>query len=119
MEVEKVKGVINSSNLDSNQEQTSVGKNEVAECILRTDKPIAFDLVGDIAGTSRFVIVDEYEIAGGGIITAALEDEQQELREGTMLRNFKWETSEISVEDRMEHYAQKLRCVEEFCKENG
>lgn len=111
MEVEKVKGVINSSNLDSNQEQTSVGKNEVAECILRTDKPIAFDLVGDIAGTSRFVIVDEYEIAGGGIITAALEDEQQELREGTMLRNFKWETSEISVEDRMEHYAQRPNLV--------
>lgn len=106
MEVEKVKGVINSSNLDSLEEQTSVGKNEVAECILRTDKPIAFDLVEEIAGTSRFVIVDEYEIAGGGIITAALEDEQQELREGTMLRNYKWEMSEISVEDRMEHYAQ-------------
>ncbi len=111
MELERVKGVINSSNLSSNEEKTTVGKNEVAECILRTDKPIAFDLVSDIAGTSRFVIVDEYEIAGGGIITAAMEDEEQELREGTMLRNLKWEVGDISVEERIEHYAQKPNLI--------
>ena len=63
MEVEKVKGVMDSSNLSSDEEKTSVGKNEVAECILVTDKPIALTLVADIAGTSRFVIVDDYEIA--------------------------------------------------------
>ncbi|MDY3909665.1 MAG: GTP-binding protein [Eubacterium sp.] len=111
MELEKVKGVINSSNLSSTDEKQAVGRNEVAECILRTDKPIAFDLVEDIAGTSRFVIVDEYEIAGGGIITEALEDEEQELRESTMLRNYKWATSDISVEERIEHYAQKPTMV--------
>ena len=111
MELEKVKGVINSSNLSSTDEKQAVGRNEVAECILRTDKPIAFDLVEDIAGTSRFVIVDEYEIAGGGIITEALEDEEQELRESTMLRNYKWATSDITVEERIEHYAQKPTMV--------
>lgn len=111
MELEKVKGVINSSNLSSTDEKQAVGRNEVAECILRTDKPIAFDLVEDIAGTSRFVIVDEYEIAGGGIITEALEDEEQEIRESTMLRNYKWATSDISVEERIEHYAQKPTMV--------
>lgn len=107
MELECIKGVINSSNLSSTEEKKQVGRNEVAECILRTDKPIAFDLVSDIAGTSRFVIVDNYEIAGGGIITAAMEDEEKELREGTMLRNLKWEVSEVTAEQRMEHYAQK------------
>lgn len=107
MELESVKGVINSSNLSSTGEKTAVGRNEVAECILRTDKPIAFDTVKDIAGTSRFVIVDNYEIAGGGIITEALEDEEQEIREGAMLRNYRWEVSDVSLEERMEHYAQK------------
>lgn len=107
MEVEKVSGVLDSSNLSSDELKDFVGKNEVAECILRTDKPIAFDLVEDNAGTSRFVIVDEYEIAGGGIITAALEDEEQMLREDTMLRNYKWEVSDVSLEERIEHYAQK------------
>lgn len=107
MEVEKVSGVLDSSNLSSDESKDFVGKNEVAECILRTDKPIAFDLVEDNAGTSRFVIVDEYEIAGGGIITAALEDEEQMLREDTMLRNYKWEVSDVSLEERIEHYAHK------------
>lgn len=107
MEVEKVSGVLDSSNLSSDEAKDFVGKNEVAECILRTDKPIAFDLVEDNAGTSRFVIVDEYEIAGGGIITAALEDEEQMLREDTMLRNYKWEVSDVSLEERIEHYSQK------------
>lgn len=107
MELECVKGVINSSNLSSTEEKNQVRRNEVAECILRTDKPIAFDLVSDIAGTSRFVIVDNYKIAGGGIITAAMEDEEKELREGRMLRNLKWEVSEVTVDQRTEHYAQK------------
>lgn len=111
MELENVRGVINSSNLSSTDEKQAVAKNEVAECILRTDKPIAFDLVEDIAGTSRFVIVDDYEIAGGGIITEALSDEEQEIRESAMLRNYKWEVSEISVEDRIEHYAQRPTMV--------
>lgn len=111
MELECVKGVINSSNLSSTEEKNAVGRNEVAECILRTDKPIAFDLVSDIAGTSRFVIVDDYEIAGGGIITAALDDEEKELREGTMLRNLKWEVSDVTLEERVEHYAQKPNLI--------
>lgn len=111
MEVEEVKGVINSSNLSATEAKQAVGRNEVAECILRMDKPIAFDLVGDMAGTSRFVIVDDYEIAGGGIITEALADEEKELREGTMLRNFKWEVSHVCMEERMEHYAQKPNLV--------
>jgi len=34
---------------------------------------MAFDLAEEIAATSRFVIVDHYEISGGGIIREALE----------------------------------------------
>jgi bifunctional enzyme CysN/CysC len=93
--------------LSSTDVKEKVEKNEVAEVILKTDKPIAFDTVHESAGTSRFVLVDNYEIAGGGIITEALEDEESALRSSTMLRNYKWETSQIDVESRMEHYAQK------------
>lgn len=111
MEVEEVKGVMDSSNLSQADEKHVVGRNEVAECVLSLDKPIAFDLVSEMAGTSRFVIVDNYEIAGGGIITEALKDEEEEIREGTMLRNFKWEISDVSVEERIEHYAQKPHLI--------
>ncbi len=107
VEVEQIKGVINSSNLSAEEAKQGVERHEVAEVILRTDKPIAFDLVADGASTSRFVIVDDYEIAGGGIITEALEDEESEIRSSAMLRNYKWETSEIDIEARIEHYAQR------------
>ena len=83
----------------------------MAEVILKTDKPIAFDTVKESAGTSRFVIVDNYEIAGGGIITEALEDEESDIRSSAMLRNYKWETGEISLESRIEHYAQRPELI--------
>lgn len=111
VEIEQVRGVINSSNLSSTDTKQAVGRHEVAEVILKTDKPIAFDVVADSAGTSRFVIVDNYEIAGGGIITEALEDEESAIRSVTMLRNYKWETSEIGIEARIEHYAQRPELI--------
>lgn len=111
VEIEEVKGVINSSNLSSTDTKQAVEKNEVAEVILKTDKPIAFDTVKESAGTSRFVIVDNYEIAGGGIITEALKDEDSDLRSSAMLRNYKWETSEIDIESRIEHYAQRPELI--------
>ncbi len=107
VEVESIKGVINSSNLSSTDTKQVVERHEVAEVILRTDKPIAFDTVQESAGTSRFVIVDNYEISGGGIITQALEDEESDIRQAAMLRNYKWETSEVDMESRVEHYAQR------------
>lgn len=111
VEVEEVKGVIDSSNLSSTDTKQAVEKHEVAEVILKTDKPIAFDTVRESAGTSRFVIVDNYETAGGGIITEALEDEESEIRSSAMLRNYKWETGEISLESRIEHYAQRPELI--------
>lgn len=111
VEIERVKGIINSSNLSSTDARQSVERHEVAEVILRTDKPIAFDVVAESAGTSRFVIVDNYEIAGGGIIIEGLEDEESSIRSSTMLRNYKWETSEINHESRIEHYAQRPELI--------
>lgn len=107
MEVEEIRSVLDTSDLSSGRAKEEVGKNEAAECVLRTERPVAFDTVEANAGTGRFVIVDEYEIAGGGIILSALEDDEQELRRGTMLRNYKWENSEVTREERTEHYAQR------------
>ncbi|MBQ8663471.1 MAG: adenylyl-sulfate kinase [Eubacterium sp.] len=74
MRLESVERVVNASDLSCISRQY-VEKNEVAECILKLDRPIAFDLAGTIEATSRFVIVDDYEIAGGGIITEAMKDD--------------------------------------------
>ena len=47
-----------------------MGRNEVAELTLRTKRPVAFDIHADIIATGRFVIVDGFEVAGGGIVAA-------------------------------------------------
>ena len=36
------------------------------------------------------MIVDEYDVAGGGIITAAVNDELRDLRAEAQLRDFNW-----------------------------
>lgn len=70
----KVIRVLDASNLQFSEKE-SVERHEVAECIFELNNPIAFDLAEDIANTSRFVIVDNYEIAGGGIIIEGLHDD--------------------------------------------
>lgn len=84
-----------------------IERNDVAECVLRVDKAIAFDVVNDILQTSRFVIIDNYEISGGGIIYEALEDKQSWGRKKVIERNYKWEKSDISGKERAEKYKQK------------
>lgn len=104
--VEEILNVMNSSDLTTDKRKY-IACNEVAECIFRTDKPVAFDLMETLAETSRFVIVDNYEISGGGIIISEVEDSKSQMRQKVMLRNYKWESSDISMEQRAQIYGQK------------
>ncbi|GKU25965.1 GTP-binding protein [Clostridium folliculivorans] len=110
--IEEITKVIDASNLE-NEVKDSIDRHDVAECVLRAQKPIAYDLAHEIAQTSRFVIVDNYEIAGGGIILKDLEDDSAWLRDKVIVRNNKWENSSISKEERAEKYGQKqaLICI--------
>jgi len=67
--IESIERVIDSSTLETiSRTETFVGRNEVAELTLRTKRPVAFDVHADIIATGRFVIVDGFEVAGGGIV---------------------------------------------------
>jgi bifunctional enzyme CysN/CysC len=105
--IEKILRVIDASDLSVSTEADRVERHAVAECIVRTRRAMAFDLAEDNARTSRFVIVDQYEIRGGGILREALEDEYETVRSHVLLRNMKWETSRISRERRAEKYNQR------------
>lgn len=108
--LEKINRVIDASNL-SQESKEEIGRHDVAECVLKMDKAIAFDLAGDNEELSRFVIVDDYEISGGGIIQEALTDERKWLREKIFRRNYKWEQSLINQDERAEKYNQKPTLV--------
>ncbi len=106
MRLESVIKVIDASTLEE-QTKDEIIKNDVAECILTLDKDIAFDLPDDIIETSRFVIVDNFEITGGGIIQESLTDKHSRLKRQVQLRNYRWENSQISRDERAERYNQK------------
>jgi bifunctional enzyme CysN/CysC len=57
-----------------------VNRHEVADIIIRTRKPLAFDPHDDISALGRFVLLDNQQIAGGGILTPS-PDEVHSLRE--------------------------------------
>lgn len=99
--------VLNADNLKQDEKRKEIRRHEVAECILKLNRPLAFDINSVLPITSRFVIVDDYEISGGGIITEKVDDELSELRDKVILRNYKWEKSTISYEKRSEKYNQK------------
>lgn len=72
--IESILRVINSSTLEEiSRNSHEVAKNEVAEIILSTKKPIAFDTYDEIAETGRFVIVSDHDVRGGGIILKNVE----------------------------------------------
>lgn len=108
--LEEIIKVIDTSNLEDLKAE-KIDKYNIAECILKLDRPIAFDLAHEMKDTSRFVIVDNYKIVGGGLIRAALEDKHEWIREKVTIRNSKWERSMITKEERAEKYNQKPRLI--------
>ena len=109
--LESIQRVINASNLDAEETKERIDRHEVAECVFQLNRAIAFDKMEDSASTSRFVIVDEYEISGGGIIRNVLEDKHAWVRDKVILRNYKWEKSIIANEERAEKYNQKSTLI--------
>lgn len=109
--IEEITRVINTSSLNPNADSSHIGRHEVAECILKLRKPLGFDEADDLASSSRFVIVDDYEITGGGIIRKSLSDSNKKLRDMVFIRNNKWIKSGINKIKRAIKYNQKSKLI--------
>lgn len=100
-EVVEFKKAIDASTLETLTNQNYIAKNDVAELTLSTRNPVAFDLFGSIANTGRFVLVDEYDVCGGGIITTYTPTTKfDKLRDEVRTRDFNWIKSEIKPNER-------------------
>jgi bifunctional enzyme CysN/CysC len=66
--VQSIERVIDTGDL-SHRDAIRVERNEVAEVVLRARKLAALDEFRDNARTGRFVLVDRYDAAGGGIVS--------------------------------------------------
>jgi len=110
----EILSVLDASELSSIAHKPQVDRHDVAECILETLKPIAFDNVNDISETGRFVIVDHYEIVGGGIILSPVFEQAHSLKKHIQVRDNNWKRSDITREKRALKYQHKSAFVV-FC----
>ncbi len=67
VEVQEIRTVINTDTL-SEGKSDRLERNSIGEIVLRAKKMLALDSHDRIAATGRFVLIDNYHIAGGGII---------------------------------------------------
>lgn len=103
VKIKKIEKVMDASNLH-NSKKDKVERHDVATLILECAAPIAFDLAGTMDATSRFVIVDKYDISGGGIITEGIKDEYADVREQVQEREMKWDFSIVDPREREVKY---------------
>tara|TARA_R110000824_G_scaffold155226_1_gene327540 strand:- start:94458 stop:96371 length:1914 start_codon:yes stop_codon:yes gene_type:complete len=66
--VQSIERIIDTSDL-SNNASMQVERNQVAEVVLRSRRMLALDSFIDFPSTGRFVLVEKFDIAGGGIIS--------------------------------------------------
>ena len=110
-EVAAIHRIIDTMDLSQQQGSTAVNRNQVAELTLRTKTPVAFDLSSSFEATGRFVLVDDYDIAGGGIVTEMVRDDQEFLREEARRSDFAWVKGEVGIEERAQQYGHRAAIV--------
>jgi len=101
----------NDLSLDSQDTKTLVQRNEVADITIQARAPIAFDLYKDFETSGRFVLVDNYDVSGGGIITEMVEDREENLRVEARKRDFAWVQGDVSLAHRAKHYGHRAALV--------
>jgi bifunctional enzyme CysN/CysC len=103
--------VIDASNLSTVANRRQIERHDVAHVTLETLKPVACDPALDIPQTGRFVIIDDYEIAGGGVILAAEQVSNTLVLEHVRQRNRAWVRSRIGPQERAGRHGQRPALV--------
>ncbi len=110
-EIFSINFIIDSSTLEHIERVNgNIKKNEVANVIIKTKNHIVYDLFSDISPMGRFVIVDNLNVAGGGIITEAskeLESRERDVKSISISPN----ESLVSLEERNKYNKHKSKVI--------
>ncbi len=119
VELVSVLNVLDASELSTVQNKRQVDRHDVAEAVLETTRPVAFDLADEIEQTSRFVIVDGEQIAGCGVVLEQKEDEESLLVRRVRERETNWERGPITVNQRTALYGHRGKFIVFVGQEGG
>lgn len=109
--IHKLHKVMDASESNSQLAKNQVGRHDVADLVLESRQPLAFDLTAECEATGRFVIVDGYDVAGGGIIISAEPDEREDLRYEARQRDFHWVKGGVSAAERAARFGHRAALI--------
>lgn len=75
-EIYAINKVIDATTLENIENASQAKTNDVAEVTIKTKRSICFDEFKNNQNTGRFVIVDGYDVCGGGIVTGLVKARQ-------------------------------------------
>jgi bifunctional enzyme CysN/CysC/sulfate adenylyltransferase subunit 1 len=75
-EIYAISKAIDATTLATVENASQVKTNDVAEVIIKTKRPISFDEFKNNQITGRFVLVDGYDVSGGGIVSGLVTEVQ-------------------------------------------
>lgn len=107
----EILSTMDASDLDSAANRPEIDRYEVAECVLEANRPVAFDQSPLLDSTSRFVIIDNYQICGAGIVLQALEDENSSLSKYLERRENRWDPGSVMKSERESRYGHRAKLV--------
>lgn len=109
-EVYSINRVIDASTLKQSEKFSSIKRNDVAEITIKTKEVISFDEFKNLKNTGRFVLVDDLNVSGGGIITGI--DDSLKNRELTVKsKNISLRKKLVSKQDREDKFGQKGKVI--------
>jgi bifunctional enzyme CysN/CysC len=104
--VASISRVLDSSSLEvATEPRYEVRKNEAAEVVIRTRRPIAFDNNDRVLATGRFVLLQGSRIGGGGIVVDAEYDNSAAA--GVHSDNITWTVGNVTREGRTAHFGHR------------
>ncbi len=115
----EVLSVLDAADFVSEHSTQQVDRHDVAECVLETHRPVAFDQIDQVLHTGRFVIVDDYEIAGAGIALERVNDTVSTLDSHVKAREFAWESGGVMPSERAAAYGHRAKFVLLTGNDNG
>ncbi|MBN2491506.1 MAG: adenylyl-sulfate kinase [Planctomycetes bacterium] len=88
--VEAIERTLDAADLSVGGAADRLARHGVGDVVLRCRRSLALDVASQATETGRFVLVDSYEIAGGGIVREVLEDAIDAYRRAARVRELKW-----------------------------
>jgi len=109
--IAEVVQVLDAADLHVTRQKQQLDRHDVGEVALETTKPIAFAPIASIEGTGRFVIVDNYEIAGGGIVLDEANTGASLMKNHVREREVAWDKGFVTPSERSRRNGHKSKFV--------